>query len=359
MRDRWRRRALYGACNEDSRTEVVALAPTSGDTVVCVAAGGGRALALLGAGPCKLVAVDRRESQLHALELKAAALDAFPLERFHAFLGVVPDADRLDAYAVLRGGLSPRARRYWDLRRGLVAGGVLYAGRLEVTLARFASLLHRAGLMQWPDAAFAATSLAEQRGILARSAAEVVRGRSYWRWLFHPLGVAVALQDPSFLRSTEGHVGSYLYGRMLDFASRRLLRESFLLHLIYFGRYDPDGALPRWLQPEGAERTRKHLDRLELRCATLEAIAPQVAQSAPLCWSLSDVSAWMSAAHFETLLARLVSVSPPGSRLCWRHLAAQWPTPVLPRLEPDEELARAVEAVDTSVFYRIGFANVV
>ena len=67
----------------------------------------------------------------------------------------------------------------------------------------------------------------------------------------------------------------------------------------------------------------------------------------------------MSAAHFETLLARLVSVSPPGSRLCWRHLAAQWPTPVLPRLEPDEELARAVEAVDTSVFYRIGFANVV
>ena len=60
--------------------------------------------------------------------------------------------------------LSPRARRYWDLRRGLVAGGVLYAGRLETTLARFASLLRRAGLMQWPDAAFAATTLAEQRG---------------------------------------------------------------------------------------------------------------------------------------------------------------------------------------------------
>lgn len=359
MSDRWRRRALYGACNEDSRTELVALAPTPSDTVVCVAAGGGRALALLGAGPRRLVAVDRRESQLHALELKAAALDAFGLDRFRAFLGVVPDAGRLDAYAALRTSLSPRARRYWDLRRGLVRDGVLYAGRLETTLARFSALLRRTGLMRWPDAAFAATSVAEQRRVLVRSAEEVVRGRTHWRWLFHPVGVALALQDPSFLRSTEGSVGPYLYGRMLDFASRRLVRESFLLHLIYFGRYDPDGALPRWLQPEGAERARKHLGRLELRCTTLASIAPRVAQAAPLCWSLSDVSAWMSASRFQELLGQLVSVSPPGSRLCWRHLAAQWPAPVLPRLEPDTALARAVEAVDTSIFYRIGVANVV
>lgn len=359
MSDRWRRRALYGACNEDSRTELVALAPTACDTAVCVAAGGGRALALLGAGPRRLLAVDRRESQLHALELKAAALDGLAFGRFGAFLGVVPDADRLDAYAVLRGALSPRARRYWDRRRGLVETGVLYAGRLEVTLARFAALLRRAGFMQWPDAAFTARSLDEQRHVLSRSAEEVVRGRTCWRWLFHPIGVTLALQDPSFVRSTEGSVGPYLYGRMLDFASRRLLRESFLLHLIYFGRYDPDGALPRWLQPEGAERARKHLDRLELRCASLETVAPQVPRSAPLCWSISDVSAWMSAARFHALLERLVAASPPGSRLCWRHLAAQWPTPPLPRLEPDEELARAVEAVDTSVFYRICVANVV
>ena len=358
MSDRWRRRALYAACNEDSRTELVALAPAAGDTLVCVAAGGGRALALLGAGPRRLLAVDRRESQLHALELKATALDALPPGRFQSFLGLVDDADRLGIYAELRRTLSPRARRYWDLRRGLVRDGVLYAGRLEGTLARFAALLRRTGMMQWPEAAFAATSVEEQRAILSRNAAEVVRGRTFWRWLFHPVGVALALQDPSFFRSTEGPVGSYLYGRMLDFAWRRLLRESFLLHLIYFGHYDPTGALPRWLQPEGAERARKHLDRLELRCTTLESIAPQLSRSAPLCWSLSDVSAWMSAARFQELLERLVAVSPPGSRLCWRHLAAQWPTPVLPRLQLDDELARAVEAVGTSVFYRIGVAHV-
>lgn len=359
MSDRWRRRALYGACNEDSRTELVALAPSEADTVVCIAAGGGRALALLGAGPGRLIAVDRRESQLHALELKAVALDGLDFARFHAFLGIVPAIDRLDVYAQLRRGLSPRARRYWDLRSGLLESGVLYAGRLEARLARFAALLRRMGLMRWPDAAFAATSLREQRSVLTRSAAEIVRGRVFWRWLFHPIGVALTLQDPSFLRSTEGGVGAYLYGRMLDFAWRRLVRESFLLHLIYFGRYDPAGALPRWLQPEGAERARKHLDRLELRCATLASIAPRVPRTAPLCWSLSDVSAWMGAARFEELLTQLVSVSPPGSRLCWRHLAAQWRAPDLPRLQPDDALARALEAVDTSVFYRICVARVV
>lgn len=359
MIDRLRRRPLYAACNEDTRTELAALAPTRADTVVCVAAGGGRALSLLGAGARRFLAVDRRESQLHVLELEAAALDALPYGALRGFLGLDACASRLDAYAALRGALSPRARRYWEARRALVARGVLYAGRLETTLARFAAWLRRTGAMRWPTAAFAARTLDEQRDVLLRARREVVRGAHLWTGLFHPAAVALVLQDPSFRRSTEGRTGAYLYGRMLDFAARRRLGESFLLHLIWFGRYDPHGAIPLWLTPAGAERARKSLDRLELRHATLAAIAAEAPQDAPLCWSLSDVSAWMREDAFHALLARLVAASPPGSRLCWRHLAAHWRTPALPGLAVDAVLSRRLAREDASVFYDVHAARVV
>ncbi len=353
-----RRRPLYSACNEDSRSELHALAPEHGDTVVCIAAGGGRALALLGAGPRRFLAIDRRESQLHTLELKAAALDAMALAPFRAFLGVDADAHRLDAYAQLRPSLTPRARRYWDARGSLLRRGVLYAGRLETALARHSAWLRRAGLLGWPRACFAATSLDEQRAVLARSAVEIVRGERFWRAFFHPVASALALQDPSFRRSTEGRIGTYLYGRMLDFAQRRLLRESALLHLIYHGDYDPNGALPVWLAAEGAERARKHLARLELRCASIEELPPRLLRDAPTKWSLSDVSAWMSQQRFDALLARITASSVPGSRLCWRHLAAQWAAPPLPGLVHDAPLARRLEREDSSVFYTFGVATV-
>lgn len=359
MTDRLRRRPLYAACNEDSQTEIAALAPSSADTVVCVAAGGGRALSLLGSGARRFVAVDRRESQLHLLELEAAAVEALPYAALRAFLGVDPARNRLDVHAALERALSPRARRYWSARRGLIARGVLYAGRLETMLARSSAWLRRVGVQRWPAAAFAARSLDEQREVLRREARDVLRAGRAWTALLHPVAVALLLQDPSFRRSTEGRVGRYLHGRMLDFALRRLLRESFLLHLIYFGRYDPHGALPLWLTPEGAERARKELSRLELRHATLDAIAADVARDAPVCWSLSDVSAWMERDAFAALLARLVAASPPGSRLCWRHLAAQWPAPAMPGLVVDAARSRALERADSSVFYSVHAARVV
>jgi S-adenosylmethionine:diacylglycerol 3-amino-3-carboxypropyl transferase len=194
--------------------------------------------------------------------------------------------------------------------------------------------------------------------VLARASAEVVRGERLWRALFHPAGVALALQDPSFRLSTEGPVGSYLYGRMLDFASRRLLRESPLLTLIWFGRYDPLGALPIWLEAEGAERARKHLARLALSHASIEDVARRPPRGATLGWSLSDVSAWMSEARFHALLAAIARASPPGSRLVWRHLAAHWATPALPELAIEADLARRLEREDASVFYAIGVARV-
>jgi S-adenosylmethionine-diacylglycerol 3-amino-3-carboxypropyl transferase len=354
-----RRRPLYSACNEDTRSELRALVPSRADTVVCVAAGGGRALSLLGAGAGRFLAVDRRPAQLCALELKAAALDALPYRAFRCFLGVEADPDRLDVYAALRASLSPRARRYWNARPRLVRDGVLYAGRTETWLARFASLLRHAGGFEWPAACFAARDLDEQRAVLARRRAEVARAERGFALFFHPLVAWLATQDPSFLRSSEGNVGRCLYRRFASWGERHLFRESFLLSLIYFGGYDPRGALPIYLTRAGHECARKELARLELVCADLAELPPRLASAGPIKWSISDVGCWMSERRFHALVGRLAGASPPGSRLTWRNLAAHRGLPPGAHLRRLDALSAALDRDDASVFYRFEVAEVV
>lgn len=353
-----RRRPLYSACNEDTRSELRALAPSREDTVVCVAAGGGRVLSLLGAGAGRFLAVDRRPSQLCALELKAAALDALGYRELRRFLGVDAEPGRLDVYADLRATLSPAARRYWDARPRLVQRGVLYAGRTETWLARFSGWLRRTGCFGWPAACFAAADLDEQRTVLARHRRDVARAEHGFALFFQPLVAWIATQDPSFLRSSEGNPGRCLYRRFALWGERQRFRDSFLLHLIYFGRYDPQGALPLYLTPEGYECARKELGRMALVCADLAELPARLPRSAPVKWSLSDVGCWMSARRFHALVSAIAAASPPGSRIAWRNLAAHRSVPTGVPLRRLEALCAALDRDDASVFYRFEVAEV-
>ncbi len=62
--------------------------------------------------------------------------------------------------------------------------------------------------------------------------------------------------------------------------------------------------------------------------------------------------------RFHALVAKIGAYSAPGSRICWRHLAAQWTPPRVPGLVYDLPLAHALEREDTSVFYTFGVARV-
>jgi S-adenosylmethionine:diacylglycerol 3-amino-3-carboxypropyl transferase len=354
-----RHRPLYSLDNEDSRSELAALPIGPDDTVVAVAAGGGRALALLAAEPRRLVAVDRRVEQLHTLELKAAALDALEHPELLAFLGVAACGDRMDRYAFLRGALGRGARRYWDARTGIVARGCLLAGRLDQALLRAAGALRALGLLRWAGPLLAADALEAQRALLHAHAARVRRGLLPWRVAFHPALVYAAAQDPGFLRSTEGSVGRYVVRRVEDWLAVNLARESFLLHLLYHGRLHPSGPLPAFLEPERCARARKQLAKLELRCEDLRDAARRADPAARTHWSLSDVSCWMSEREFHDLLRAITSRGAPGSRLCARHFAArrELPADLAGRVRRHPDLCAQLELRDASILYRFEVAE--
>lgn len=354
MIDGYRRRPLYSADNEDTRSELTALGINGDDTVVAIAAGGGRVLSLLTAGPKRLIAIDRRTDQLFNLELKAAAMEAFDLAGFQGFLGIAETPDRLDRYWAIRRSLSRSARRYWDNRRKLIEMGPFFAGRTESALVRFMRGLKAVGLMRWAEPFFQASSLEAQRALLEVHRARVDRGLLWWRLFCHPLVIYPIAQDPSFLRSTDGSVGAYLVHRLVDYASGNLVRDSYLLRLAYDCGLNPRSPLPPYLTPEGFVLARKHLDQLELQGVDLRDFAARYRPTGPVKWSLSDVSCWMPEEQFHDLLRLAVRCGLPESRYCFRNFAARRE---LPRdLESDVsrlgELCERLNRADSSVIYR-------
>lgn len=354
MIDGYRRRPLYSADNEDTRSELIALEITGDDTVVAIAAGGGRALSLLTAGPKRLVAVDRRPDQLFNLELKATAMEAFDRDNYLAFLGIADAPDRLDRYVTIRNSMTPSARRYWDNRRGLIEAGPFFAGRTETALIRFMRALKALGRMRWAEPLFQATTLEAQRAILDTHRSRVDRGLIWWNLFCHPLVIYTLAQDPGFLRSTDGSVGTYLVGRLLDYAYSHLVRDSYLLRLVYDCGLTPHSPLPPYLTAPGFDHARKHLDRLEIQCTDLRDFAVRLRPATPVKWSLSDVSCWMREEQFHELLRLVVGSGGPGSQYCFRNFAARRGVPGDLRgcIRGLSEVSERLNGEDSSVIYR-------
>lgn len=359
--DGYRRRPLYSADNEDTRSELTALEITGDDTVVAIAAGGGRALSLLPAGPKRLIAIDRRADQVFNLELKAAAMEGFDLATFQAFLGIAETPDRLDQYHAIRQSLSRSARRYWDNRRRLLEMGAFFAGRTETALIRFMRGLKSLGLMAWAEPFFQATSLEAQQALLEAHGDRVERGLLWWQLFCHPLVIYTMAQDPSFLRSTGGSVGAYFVRRLIDYASSNLVRESYVLRLAYDCGLTPSSPLPLYLGELGFEQAKKRLDCLEVQCGDLRDFVPRARPCGPVKWSLSDVSCWMSESQFHDLLRCIVHGMPPRSRFCARNFAArrEIPRDLRVRVRRLDDLCARLDSEDGSVIYRFEVAEVV
>jgi len=358
--DGYRRRPLYSADNEDTRSELKALEIGGDDTVVAIAAGGGRALSLLTAGPKRLIAIDRRPDQVFNLELKAAAMDAFDLAQFQGFLGIAHGFDRLDQYRAVRPSLSRSARKYWDSRRRLIEAGVFFAGRTETALIRFMRGLKALGLMAWAEPFFQATSLEAQQALLEARRQHVDQGMVWWKLFCHPLIIYSLAQDPSFLRSTDGSVGAYLVRRVVDYASSHMVGESYVLRLVYDCGLTTRSPLPPYLETAGFDQAKKALDRLEVQCGDLRDFIPRSRLNGVSKWSLSDISCWMTEAHFHELLRYIAHRMVPGSRFCARNFAARREVPVdlRGRVHRLDDLCSQLDSQDGSVIYRFEVGEV-
>jgi S-adenosylmethionine-diacylglycerol 3-amino-3-carboxypropyl transferase len=341
----------YAQCWEDADVLVSALNVRPGGTYVTIASAGDNALAMLAAGPARVIALDREPAQLAALELRAAAYRALEHAELLALVGSRPHTERLALYARCRPHLGDAARAYWDARPDAIRAGIGGAGRFEAYLALFRTvvlpLIHSRATVR----ELLSCRTDDERARFYAQRWDTPRWRLAFRLFFARATMSALGRDPRFFAQADGPVSGRLLGRVA-----RSLRDDDAganpyLHWILTGAHGD--ALPPALRAESFAAIRANLGWLEIRRTSLEAFVREY-DGAPIDgWNLSDVFEYVDEAAYATLLARIAAVSSPGARLAyWNMLVPRRrPESLAPFLITREDVAAPLRAHDRVPFY--------
>jgi S-adenosylmethionine-diacylglycerol 3-amino-3-carboxypropyl transferase len=350
-------RIRYAQVWEDADILVAALDVQPTDTVVSIASAGDNALALLGAGAARVVALDLNPAQLACLELRVAAYRELSHAELLALIGSRPGtaAQRAALYQRCRPRLAAATQSFWDAHGEAIAGGIGGAGKFENYFRLFRSrvlpLVHRRATVE----------------ALLRGGAAAERERFYaerwdtWRWrllfkvFFSRWMMGRLGRDPAFFKYVEGSVADRILARTRHALTALDPADNPYLRWILTGTHG--AALPWALRAENFETIRARLDRLEWREDTLEGFLgrEQAGGAAPpvVKFNLSDIFEYMSEENTAALLARCADASAPGGRLAyWNMLAPRRrPEALAARLRPREDVAGPLFAQDKAFFY--------
>lgn len=347
----------YAQVWEDADILLAALEVKSTDTVVSIASAGDNALALLGAGAERVVALDLNPAQLACLALRVAAYRTLTHAELLVLMGSRPGTaeGRAALFRRCRPLLSPAAATFWDRHTAVVAQGIGGGGKFEhyfrLFRTRVLPLVHRRRTVEE----------------LLRGGSLETRQRFYaerwntWRWrllfniFFSRFMMGRLGRDPAFFKYVEGSVADRILGRVEHALTVLNPGENPYLHWILTGTHGT--ALPWALREENFARIRERLDRLEWHECSLETFLDREQAAGRRAWidklNLSDIFEYMSPANSAQLLTRLVEASRPGARLAyWNMLAPrQRPEEMAARLLPRFDLARPLFTQDKAFFY--------
>jgi S-adenosylmethionine-diacylglycerol 3-amino-3-carboxypropyl transferase len=341
----------YAQVWEDADVLLAALDVQPSDTVVSIASAGDNALALLGAGAARVVALDLNPAQLACLALRVAAYRELDHAGLLELIGSRPSTRRAALYQRCRGPLAPAVRTFWDAHGAAIAGGIGGAGKFEdyfrLFRTRVLPLVHRRRTV----AALLRGGTPQERADFYARRWDTWRWRLLFRLFFSRFVMGRLGRDRAFFEYVEGSVANRILARTRHALVALNPAENPYMHWILTGAHG--AALPWALRAENFERIRGRLDRLETHELTLEAFLERERGTRVEKFNLSDIFEYMSADNTAGLLERLADASCPGGRLAyWNMLAPRSrPESLAHRLRPREDIARALLAQDKAFFY--------
>jgi S-adenosylmethionine-diacylglycerol 3-amino-3-carboxypropyl transferase len=340
----------YAQCWEDADVLLAALGVRPGGTYVAIASAGDNALAMLAAGPARVIALDREPAQLAALALRVAAYRALAHGELLALVGSRPHDDRLALYARCRPLLDDEARTFWDARPDAIRAGIGSAGRFEHYLTLFRTvvlpLIHSGGTVRELLACDE-----RERARFYEDRWDTLRWRLAFRAFFARPVMSALGRDPRFFAHADGPVSERLLARIAHSLREDDAGANPYLRWILTGAHGE--ALPFALRPESFDAIRANLDRLEVRRRSLEAFVGDYDGDPIDGWNLSDVFEYVDDDAYRSLLARIAAVSAPRARLAyWNMLVSRRrPETLAAFIAEREDVAAPLRLRDRVPFY--------
>jgi S-adenosylmethionine-diacylglycerol 3-amino-3-carboxypropyl transferase len=345
-------RIRYAQCWEDADVLLEAMNVRPSDTCLSIASAGDNALALVGAGAKRVVAVDLSPAQIACLELRVAAIRRLTHAQFLELLGQNPSADRCTLYLRCRDALSEESREFWDRNPVLIDQGIAQGGKFERYLSAFRRfvlpLVHR---QQTVTTLFELESEEERRSFY-----EQRWNNKRWdllcRIFFGRASLGRLGRDPSFMKYADEPVWESLQRRIPNAFVVQCPTDNPYLQWILEGRFV--SALPYAWRAENFAKIRDNIDALEWRCDSIEQVLAELPDGSLNGCNLSDIFEYMSQADYERLLNEFVRAGAPGCRLVYWNVVTERKSPATFRhaIRPQQALANTLHQRDKAFFYR-------
>lgn len=347
------KRLNYSFGNEDWNTEHRALKIRAGDRVLCITASGDRSLHVLLDNPKEVISVDANPLQNSLLNLKMLAMQQLDYKTYLSFLGATPGHNRSVCLDLLLKSMDAEARDFWQKQRPAIERGILYQGVIE-SITRKSAMICRLLRPNKVNQLFKIRDLKEQQSFVRKKWDTFL-----WRKAFdiglHPVVNRFFNDDPGLVAHVPSslHIGSFIYGRMLNCLNRHLACESSLVSLILKGEVGAE-AFPPYLTSKGIQEIRKRLDRVKCKTANVIDYLEEAPDNYFDAFSLSDIASYMSEHDFVRLSHAVHRTAKPGARFSMRQFLTfrQIPASLREVFHRDEDLEHQLEEEDRCFVYR-------
>jgi len=339
----------YANSWEDADILLDGLNAKPGGRFLSIASGGDNSFSLLVTNPALVVATDINPIQLKLITLKKAAIQCLSREEYLELLGLSPSSSRWELYAKIRQAMPLDTRKFWDFRKQMIEGGLVFNGKFEKYILFFAKRI--LPFIHSKKSVF--ELLAEKTGEEQRE--YYYKKWNTWKWrLFFKLFFSRLIlgnygRDPAFFKEVDVSVSKSIFQKVEAYLTSTGVQNNYMLHFILTGTYG--GYLPHYVQKEHYPKIKENIGKL--------VIAEGLAQNAMKKYgdfdyfNLSDIFEYMDKSTFRTALRSFYNGASKNARFAyWNFMVRRRMSEIFPTLfSYQKELSHKLNRMDKGFFY--------
>ena len=340
----------YAQLWEDADVLVHALGEQKNNTLVSICSAGDNALAMLLLDPARVIVLDVSPAQIACLQMRIAAIENLEHAEFLTLIGARSTLDREKIFDHLLELVNADLAQFWEARRrGVLKHGLGGVGKFERYFRIFQKyLLPLAHSRATIDDVFVSKPFAE-RASFFEGRWNNLRWRTLLKLFFSNTVMGRLGRDSAFFDHVDGsladHVASKLFHVGVD------LDPSGNPYIHYILKGEQGEALPLAWRPEHYQTIRSRLNRLEVRCGSLEAFISSGEKADG--FNLSDIFEYMDEKMFEEVYGSILGAANPNARLVYWNMMVlrRMPRKYSGRIETLRGTEGVGKAMDKAFFY--------
>ena len=339
---------------EDPECDHWALQIKSQDSIMAITSGGCNVLGFLLFDPKIIYSVDINPTQSYLLELKMAAVKMLDYNEFIAFMGLVPETNRLILYEKIKGAISPNAIEFWNTQHRILTQGLLMNGKYERFIKIAGKCINLLQGKKRVEGLFIEKTKPEQE-IYFDTSWNTKRFGYLFKILFNKRMLARRGLVADYFHFDDGSksFAESFYNRSRKAFRNISIKGNYFLSLYLTGKYRNLEEVPAYLRKENFDIIKERINRIKLITSDAQSYLDEASADSIDCFALSNICELMSEEETLRLFTAVIRTSRQNSRVVFRNLMIprEVPESLRGQITKNELLSKEIYDNDRSFVY--------